>query len=178
MRVLTAVVERATLPVCHAGQYLTLRRAVAFELLRDEHPWHIDEAFEQLAQERLRCLLGAPTLDENVQDVVVLTHGTPQVMALPIHRQPYLVERPCIPSARPSALALGGVRLSKLQTPRADGLVRHLDATLEQECLHVAVAQGKPRGEPDPMADDVAGEAVVLVTLGVSRRGHAGVPIL
>jgi hypothetical protein len=28
------------------------------------------------------------------------------------------------------------------------------------------------------MADDVAGEAVVLVTLGVSRRGHAGVPIL
>jgi hypothetical protein len=54
----------------------------------------------------------------------------------------------------------------------------HGDATLEQEFLHVAVAQGKPIVEPDPMADDFARKAVVLVTLGVGRRGHARVPIL
>src|SRR5262245_54217972 len=85
MRILAAVVEIATLPVCHTGQYLTLRRTVAFELIRNDHPRHIGEAFEQLAKEFLCILLVAPTLDENVQDVVVLIHRTPQVMTLPMN---------------------------------------------------------------------------------------------
>ena len=68
--------------------------------------------------------------------------------------------------------------IERLPTPWTDGFMRHGDATLEQEFLHVAVAQGEPIVEPDPMADDFAGKAVVLVTLGVGRRGHAGVPIL
>jgi hypothetical protein len=83
--VLTAVVEIATLPVFHTGQYLPLRRAVAFQFIRDDHPWHIGEAFEQLAKELLCGLLFAPTLDENVQNVVVI-HRTPQVMALTVNR--------------------------------------------------------------------------------------------
>jgi hypothetical protein len=45
----------------------------------------IGEAFEQLAKEFLCILLVAPTLDENVQDVVVLIHRTPQVMAFTIN---------------------------------------------------------------------------------------------
>ena len=85
MRVFTPVIEVATLTVFHAGQSLPLRRAVAFELIRDDHPWHIDEAFEQRAKELLRCLLVASTLDENVQDVVVLIHRTPQVIALTVN---------------------------------------------------------------------------------------------
>jgi hypothetical protein len=96
MGVLTAVVERATLPVFHAGQSLLLRRAVAFQLLRDNHPWHIGEAFEQLAKALLCCLLVAPTLDENVQDVVVLLHRTPQGMPFPMDREKYLIQVPFI----------------------------------------------------------------------------------
>jgi hypothetical protein len=59
-----------------------------------------------------------------------------------------------------------------------DGLIGHGDATLEQEFLHVAVAQGEAIVKPDPVADDVAGKAVVFVARGVGRRGHAGLPIL
>ena len=76
MRMLTAVVEIMTLPVFHAGQDFTLRRAVAFELIRDDHPWHIGEAFEQLAKELLGCLLIAAALYQNIQippDLVVKT---------------------------------------------------------------------------------------------------------
>jgi hypothetical protein len=50
MRILTAVVEIATLPVFHAGQYLTLRRAVALELIRDDDAWHIPQALKELAE--------------------------------------------------------------------------------------------------------------------------------
>jgi hypothetical protein len=41
MGVLTPVVEVATLPVFHARQDFTLRRAVALQLLCDDHPRHI-----------------------------------------------------------------------------------------------------------------------------------------
>jgi len=59
------------------------------------------------------------------------------------------------------------VGLPTLVTPWADGFVGHHDAACEQDLFHVAVAQGEARGEPDPVADDVARKAVVLVTFGV-----------
>jgi hypothetical protein len=59
-----------------------------------------------------------------------------------------------------------------------DGFMGDGNAALEQQLLHVAVAQGEPIIKPDPMADDFAGKAVVLVTLCVGRRGHAWLSIL
>ena len=41
-----------------------------------------------------------------------------------------------------------------------------VDAALEQDLFHVTVAQGEAIIEPDAMADDLAGEAVVLVACG------------
>ena len=70
------------------------------------------------------------------------------------------------------------VVLSKLQTPLADGLVRHIDTAFKQQLLHIAIAQGETIVEPDPMADDFAGKAVVLIMHGVGRRGHIWLPIL
>ena len=52
------------------------------------------------------------------------------------------------------------------------------DAAFAQELFHVAGAQGEAIGEPDPVAEAVAGKAVVLVTLGGGRRGPVGLPIL
>jgi hypothetical protein len=48
------------------------------------------------------------------------------------------------------------------------------DATLEQQFFHITVAQGEAIIEPDAMADDLAGEAVVLVAFGVSGWRHVG----
>jgi hypothetical protein len=41
MRVLTAVVQIATLAVFDPGQELALGRAVALELIRNDHSWDI-----------------------------------------------------------------------------------------------------------------------------------------
>jgi hypothetical protein len=79
MRVFAAVIEIPTLTMFHAGQDLTLRRAVALQLIGDDDARHIGEAPEQLAKALLRGLFVAPPLDENVQDVVVLIHRPPQV---------------------------------------------------------------------------------------------------
>ena len=55
-----------------------------------------------------------------------------------------------------------------------DGLVGHVDTTLEQEFLHIAGAQREAIIEPDAMADDLAGEAMVRIAFGVSGWRHVG----
>ena len=83
------------------------------------------------------------------------------------------------PCARPGPLATQpiGVGLPKLPTPLADSFAGHSDAAFEQEFLHVAIAQGEAIVEPDAMADDLAGKAVIFVALRVSRWCYVWLPI-
>src|SRR5262249_37008319 len=99
-------------------------------------------------------------------------------MALTVDRQKYFIQMPFIARLRATTTQPIGVILPKLPAPFADGFVGHRDTALEQEFLHVAIAQGEAIVEPDAMTDDLAGKAVVLVTLGVGRRGHVWLPIL
>jgi hypothetical protein len=149
MGVLTPVIEIATLAVFYPGQDLPLRRAIALELIGNDDPRDILTALEQLTEKLLRRLLIAAALHQNVEHVVVLVDGTPQVMALAIDRQEDFIQMPFVSRARPSVLQLIGVVLPKLQTPLADGLVRHSDAALKQELLYVAVAQREAIIQPD-----------------------------
>jgi hypothetical protein len=82
MGILTPIIEIATLAMFDPGQYLALGRAVAFQLVRDNDPGHVGQPLEELTEELLCRLLVAPPLDEDVQDIVVLIHRPPQVMAL------------------------------------------------------------------------------------------------
>jgi hypothetical protein len=49
-----------------------------------------------------------------------------------------------------------------------------VDPAFEQQLLHVAVTQREAIGEPDAMADDCAGKAVMFVALGVSGWRRLG----
>jgi hypothetical protein len=52
-----------------------------------------------------------------------------------------------------------------------------VDATLQQDLFHVAIAQREAIVEPDPMADDLAGETVMFVAFRVSGWRHIWLPI-
>src|SRR5215813_4466631 len=140
MRILTAVVERATLPVFHAGQDLALRGAVALELVRDDDTRHVLQPLEQRAKKPLRRLLLPPALHEDVKHIIVLVDRAPEVMALPVDGQEHLIQVPLVPWLGASVLQLIRVALPKLPTPLPDGLMSHVDAALEQDLLYVAVA--------------------------------------
>src|SRR5262249_60751000 len=135
MRVLTAVVEIAALAMLHPWQYLSLRRTVALQLVRNDDPRHVLQSLQQLAEKLLRCLLVTSALYQDIEHVIVLIHGAPQIMALTMNRQEDFIEVPLITWLGASTLQLIGIVLPKLQTPLADGLVRHLDAALKQELL-------------------------------------------
>jgi hypothetical protein len=55
--------------------------------------------------------------------------------------------------------------------------MRDVDTAFKEELLHVAVAQGEAIIEPDAMADDLTGAAVVLGACGISGWRHIWLPI-
>src|SRR2546426_12763963 len=65
MRVLTPVVERATLVMFDARQHLPLGRTIVLQRIGDDHPGHRLTAFEELAEARLGSLCVAPPLSQN-----------------------------------------------------------------------------------------------------------------
>ena len=85
-------------------------------------------------------------------------------------------EVPLVPWLGASTLQLIRVVLPKFQTPLADGVMGDVDTALEQDLLHIAIAQGEVVGEPDAMANDLTGEAVVFVACGGSGWRHVWLP--
>jgi hypothetical protein len=53
----------------------------------------------------------------------------------------------------------------------------HRDTALEQQFFPIAVAEGESIIQPDPVADDLAGKAVILVTLSGGWSRHVWLPI-
>src|SRR5262245_61755055 len=103
MRILTPIIEVATLSVFHTWQHLAFGRTVALQLIRDDHAWHIYQALEQLAKEFLGGFLVPPALHQDVEDVVVLIHRSPQVMTLAVNGPKHLIHMPLVAGPRPSA---------------------------------------------------------------------------
>jgi len=82
--------------MCNSRQDLPLRGPVALQLIGDDHPWHILEPLEQLTQELLRRVLIAAALRQDVEDIIVLIHRAPEVMALTMNRQKDFIQMPFI----------------------------------------------------------------------------------
>ena len=77
MRVLGAIIEIPMLAMFHPGENLALSRTVASEFVGDDHPRHVGQTLEQLAEELLGGLFVPPALYQDLQHVPVLIHGPP-----------------------------------------------------------------------------------------------------
>jgi len=173
MGVLTPVVEITALAMVHSREHRACGGTGAVELIRDENAGHIPHALEPRAEERLRSLLAAPALPQDLTDVVVLIHRPPQVLTRAVDGQQPLIHMPRVTGLRPTAPEPIGVVRPDRQTLLATDLIRDVNTAFEQELLHVAVAQVKALIEPEPVADQFAGNAVMLVALRIGGRTHA-----
>ncbi len=99
-------------------------------------------------------------LDEAVAAVAVLVDRAPAGVLSAIDAAEDRVEVPRIASARPAAGRRVGVALTALPAPLPDRLIRQEHATLGRQLLHVALAQGKPKGAPDGVRHALRREAM------------------
>jgi hypothetical protein len=121
--VLGAVVEIAMLAVLYPRQHLLLCGAVAFELVGDDDPRYVSQAFEQLAEELLGRLLVPAALYQDIKPMALLIHGTPQIVPFTIDRQKHLVQVPLVARpGTPPAQSIG-LGLPKLAAPLPNGFV-------------------------------------------------------
>jgi hypothetical protein len=88
------------------------------------------------------------------------------MMACPINRQKHLVHVPFVRWPGTTAPELIGKILSKLLTAFANGLIRHRDAMGEKQLFVIVLAQTEAEVQPDAVADNFSGEAVVYSAPG------------
>jgi hypothetical protein len=70
---------------------LALGRSVALQFVGDNHPRHIGQPLEELAEELLRGPFIPPTLDQDIQDVAVLIDRPPEIMMLATNRDEHRI---------------------------------------------------------------------------------------
>jgi hypothetical protein len=122
-------------------------------------------ALEELAEEFLGGMFVPPTLDQDIQDMTVLLHGPPEIVALAIDGEKDLIQMPFVTRLRPPMAELIRILLPKLAAPFVDRLVGDDHPAGEEEFFHIAIAEAEPEIEPDRVADDLDREAVVLVAI-------------
>jgi hypothetical protein len=104
-------------------------------------------------------------LHQDIEHVAVLIDGPPQIVPFAVDPEKDFIEVPLISRLRLPAPELIGILLAKCPAPLPNRFVSDNDATGEQEFFHVAIAETEPEIQPDPMADDLVREAVVLVAV-------------
>ncbi len=127
-------------------------------------------SFQQLPEEAEGGPPVAPRLHEDVEDVAVLVHSTPQILPPPLDLQEQLVEIPGVALAAPAVPQPARVVEPELPTPLPNGLVRHGDTPFGEEILDIPETHAETVVEPDSVTDDVRGKAVSAVAGRLARH--------
>src|SRR3954453_12657616 len=110
------------------GHHLTLRGAVAGELVRDHHTRGPALLFQQLPEQAFGAPLAPPLLDENVEHDPILVDRPPEPVLLAADHQAHFVEVPFVSRTGEPAPDLVGEALAELAPPLADCLMADRDA--------------------------------------------------
>jgi hypothetical protein len=143
----------------------TRRGAVALQLIGDEHPGRVRQAFEQLTEAPLGRVLVPLALPLDIEGVPRLIHGAPEIVPLPPNREKDLIQMPLIARPATSTAQLIGVLLAQRATPFPDRLVGHHDAAGNQELFPIPITEANPDVQPDRVTDHLGGEAVVPLAI-------------
>jgi hypothetical protein len=112
-------------------------------------------------------------LDEEIDQVTVLVHGAPQILALTVDRDEDFVQKPRIAESALSALQPPGVLGAELHAPLPNRFIRHDDAPFGQPILDIPKAQTVSVVQPHRVADDFSWKTMPKVAGSTSM--HPGI---
>ena len=137
--------------------------SVAAQLVGHETHGFLSLPLQEFPKESPRRPPVPAGLDEEVDQVTVLVHRAPEILALTVDRDEDFVQEPCISESTLSALQPPGVVGAELPAPLPNGFVRHEDASFGQQILDIPEAQAVSVVEPHGVADDVRRKAMPQV---------------
>ena len=147
--------------------------SVAAQLVGHETDRFPSLTFQESPKESPRRTPVPARLDEEVNQVSVLVHRAPEILALTVDRDEDFVQKPRIAESAFASLQPPGVIGAELPAPLPNGFVRHEDASFGQQILYIPEAQAVSVVQPHGLADDVRGKAMPKVA--GSTRVHLGI---
>ena len=133
---------------------------VATQLVGHETSRFLSLTLQEFPKESPRRPPVPTRLDKEVDQVTVLIHCAPEILALPVDRHEDFVQKPRMSESSLSTFQPPRVVGAELPAPLPHGFVRHDDAPLGKEILDIPEAQAVSVVEPDGVADDVRRKAM------------------
>ena len=84
MRDFSSIVGVSLHTVSHIAEDISYSSGVASQLVGNDPPWFRTLATQEFSKESLCRALITPRLNQDVDHVTVLIHGTPQILLLPV----------------------------------------------------------------------------------------------
>ncbi len=149
MLVLGSIVLHATETMSLRQAEIDQRSAIGWQFVGDKGIRDKALFFEKFSHQFERCLLVSPGLNQDIKHFAFTIDSTPQIHALAIDGDKYLVEMPTSvrAGARPSQLVC--ISQTELHLPAPDALIGNVYAALGEHIFNIAKAEGKPEIEPD-----------------------------
>src|SRR4051794_28817599 len=113
-------------PVLDRGHDLSLRSAVAGQLVSDHDTRGPALLLQQLAEQAFGGPLVAPLLDENVEHDPILVDGPPEPVLLSADHQAHFIQVPLVARTGQPTADLIGEGLPELARPLAHRLMAHV----------------------------------------------------
>src|SRR5436305_14556736 len=126
---------------------------------------------EQLTHQPECRVLVAAALHQHIENLALVIDGAPQVHPFACDANHHLIEVPPVARSWAAPSKPAGEPGPELQNPAPHGFIGNLQASLGEELLHVAVAQGESEIKPDRVLDDRRREAMSAI----GRLIHAGI---
>ena len=96
VRAFGSVIRIDVVDVMYRGHDHTMSRIITSEFIGNQPSRFTPLAFEKTAEKAFSHTLIGAALDENINAIAVLIHGTPQILALPLDRDKHFIDMPRI----------------------------------------------------------------------------------
>jgi hypothetical protein len=157
MRVLDPIVQVLRAAMLDRCQQLAVGDLVAAEFIGDDHPRHVLQVFEQLAEESFGGHRISAGLDQNVEHVAVLVDRAPKVVPRAVDPDEHFVTVPFVTGQWAASAQPAGVGLPEFRAPAADRFLADRDTAFEHEFLDLTEAKREPKIQPHAVVNDVDG---------------------
>src|SRR5215472_6309149 len=103
-------------------------------------------------------------LQQNIDDIPVLIHGTPKILLPAVDSDEEFVQKPGVTETTLLLLKTPNILGSEFPAPSPDGFVRNHDPAFSQKIFHISEAQTEAMIDPYCVTDDFRRKTVSMIT--------------
>ena len=145
MRGFDSIVRISLHAVSHAAEDSSRGSRVASQFVGNDPQWFGPLAPQQSPKEPFCGALITMRLDQDVDRVSILIHGTPQILLLAVDSNEDLIQVPVVAKPSLTSLQFPSIVRTEFLTPPSNRLIGHDDSPLGEKILDLSKAQAEAR---------------------------------